>query len=316
VWELAIFRLLAGFGIGGEWILGGVFVAEEWPEDRRKVGAALMHTGYYFGIFIAGLANYVIGAHYGWRAMFAIGGTPALLVAIIRRSVHEPARWEQARGGAKRSFSQPLRELFVPARRRRTILNAIYLFVSMTGLWAGSVYVPSSVTQIAGREGANALRSAQLASWATMLLSLGTILGCLAMPVLAERLGRRTALAVYFGLMFVSIAFGFGYAFYLPEAALRWFFVSLFVLGVGGANFAMYTLWLPEQYPTSCRASAFAFATSIGRFAAAGVTFVVGAAVGHYHTIGTPVAWTSVAFLVGILLAPLGEETRGRSLPA
>jgi MFS family permease len=35
VWELAIFRLLAGIGIGGEWTLGGTFVAEECPEDRR-----------------------------------------------------------------------------------------------------------------------------------------------------------------------------------------------------------------------------------------------------------------------------------------
>ena len=53
--------------------------------------------------------------------------------------------------------------------------------------------------------------------------------------------------------------------------------VALFFLGVGGANFAMYTLWLPEQYSTECRASAFAFATSVGRFAGAGITFLVGA---------------------------------------
>src|SRR2546429_2442925 len=31
-------------------------------------------------------------------------------------------------------------------------------------------------------------------------------------------------------------------------------FRSLFFLGLGGANFAVYTLWLPEQYPTECRA--------------------------------------------------------------
>ena len=35
VWHLAVFRLLAGIGIGGEWAMGGSFVAEEWPEDRR-----------------------------------------------------------------------------------------------------------------------------------------------------------------------------------------------------------------------------------------------------------------------------------------
>jgi nitrate/nitrite transporter NarK len=97
---------------------------------------------------------------------------------------------------------------------------------------------------------------------------------------------------------------------------LRAFLVCLFFLGIGGANFAMYTLWLPEQYPTECRASAFAFTTSVGRFAGAGVTFLVGAGVAHFHTIGVPVALTSVAFLVGLLLLPFGEETRGRPLPA
>ena len=99
--------------------------------------------------------------------------------------------------------------------------------------------------------------------------------------------------------------------FYLPAAtALRWFVVCLFLLGVGGANFAIYTLWLPEQYDTSCRASAFAFATSVGRFAGAGITFLVGAGVSRYQSIGTPVAMTSIAFALGLLLLPFGEETR------
>src|SRR5271169_2670564 len=40
VWQLALFRFLAGAGIGGEWTIGGVFVAEEWPESRRRKGAA------------------------------------------------------------------------------------------------------------------------------------------------------------------------------------------------------------------------------------------------------------------------------------
>ena len=135
------------------------------------------------------------------------------------------------------------------------------------------------------------------------------------MPPLAERIGRRATLGVYFVLMFISIAFGFGYAFYLQRDALPWFLVSLAFLGVGGANFAVYTLWLPEQYPVSCRASAFAFVTSAGRFFAAGVTLLVGAAIAHYKTLGLPVAWTSVAFLLGLLAIPFGEETRGKALP-
>jgi nitrate/nitrite transporter NarK len=88
------------------------------------------------------------------------------------------------------------------------------------------------------------------------------------------------------------------------------------VLGVGGASFAVYTLWLPEQYPTECRASAFALATSVGRFGGAGITFLVGLAAARLHNLGFAVALTSVAFIVGLALLPFGEETRGKPLPA
>ena len=335
VWQLAAFRLLAGVGIGGEWSMGGTFVAEEWPEERRKMGAGLMHTGYYFGIFLAAIANYTIGAHYGWRAMFAVGGIPALLVAFIRYGVNEPKRWQekmreigarvaeeqkQQQTGCLRSQEWNMRHaffaLFSPEYRRRTALNSTYILVSITGLWAGSVYVPAAVTYLAARQGFDPLQGTRLASYGTMLLSVGTIIGCIVLPMLAERFGRRLTLAIYFALMFVFISLGFGYVFYLQEGSLFWFMICLFFLGIGGANFAMYTLWLPEQYPTECRASAFAFSTSVGRFAGAGITFLVGAGVSHFHTIGTPVALTSLAFIFGLLLLPFGKETKGELLPA
>jgi len=314
VWQLALFRLLAGVGIGGEWAMGGTFVAEEWPEDRRQMGAGYLHTGYYFGFFLAAIANYFIGAKYGWRWMFAVGGTPALLVTFIQYGVHESKAWRRKREIARPTMMAAFAKLFSSTYARRTWLNSLYLLVSIVGLWAGSVYVPTSVTQIAVREGYSAADAARLASYGTMVLSVGTILGCLVLPPLAESLGRRLTLGVYFVVMFVSIAVGFGYVFYLPHA-LAPFMVVLFFLGVGGANFAMYTLWLPEQYSTECRASAFAFATSVGRFAGAGITFLVGAGVAYFHTIGTPVALTSIAFLIGLLLLPFGEETHGKPLP-
>jgi MFS family permease len=308
VWQLALFRLLAGIGIGGEWSIGGTFVAEEWPEERRKMGAGLMHTGYYVGFFLAAIANYVVGANYGWRAMFAVGGVPALLIGFIRYGVRESARWEAL---AVRSW--PFFKLFSATYARRTLVNSALVLISIVGLWAGSVYVPASVTQIATREGHTPAEAARLASYGTMILAAGTILGCIALPWLAERFGRRWTLGIYFAVMCASIAIGFGYVFY--QSTLTWFFVILFFLGLGGANFAMYTLWLPEQYTTDCRASAFAFITSVGRFAGAGITFLVGAGVAHFHTIGRPVSLTAIAFLIGISLLPFGLETRGRPLP-
>jgi MFS family permease len=318
VWMLAIFRFLAGVGIGGEWSMGGTFIAEELPEARRKMAAGLMHTGYYVGIFLAAIANYFVGARYGWRAMFLVGGSPALLVGFIRYGVSESKRWENriAEVGRGWTMHNAFGALFSPKYRRRTLVNSIYLLISIIGLWAGSVYVPAAVGQLAIKAGFSEIEGVRFGSYGTMLLATGTIIGCIVLPYLAEKFGRRLTLGIYFALMAAFIWLGFGYVFYLEQHALAAFMICLFFLGVGGANFAMYTLWLPEQYSTECRASAFAFATSIGRFVGAGITFLVGAAVSYYHTIGTPVAVTAVAFVIGLFLLPFGKETKGQGLPA
>jgi MFS family permease len=316
VWELGIFRLLAGFGVGGEFVGAAIFVAEEMPDGRRVAGAGLLNSGYYAGTFIAAALNYLIGAHYGWRAMFAAGGVPALFIAFIRYGVREPERWTRRLenlGGwtARDSFFA----LFSPEYRKRTMLNCLFLLISMIGLWAGSVYAPGAVTQVAMREGRNAADAARIASWATMLLACGTILGCLIMAPIANRLGRRGAVACFYSVMAASIAVGFGYAFYLPHGALSAFIPCLFFVGVGGASFCVYLVWVPEQYRTECRGSALALATSVGRFVAAGATFLVGAGISSYGSIGVPVAMTALAFVLGLLVIPFGLETRGKPLP-
>jgi nitrate/nitrite transporter NarK len=116
--------------------------------------------------------------------------------------------------------------------------------------------------------------------------------------------------------MCASIAFAFGYAFYLPQSALTIFISALFFVGVGGGNFAIYLIWIPEQYRSESRGSAFALATCVGRFVAAATTFVVGAGVSSYGSIGVPVALTAVVFAAGLFVIPFSIETRGQPLPA
>ena len=89
----------------------------------------------------------------------------------------------------------------------------------------------------------------------------------------------------------------------------------LFFLGLFGGNFAIFSLWLPELFGTEVRATAFAFCTSMGRFIGAGVNFALAGAVASTGTLGTPIAWTAVAFWVGLLVIPFARETRGLALP-
>jgi MFS family permease len=318
VWTLAIVRFLAGVGIGGEWSIGASLVSEEWPERRRVSGACFMHTGYYFGFVFAALANYFIGSQYGWRWMFVVGGAPAILVAFFYNRLHEPARWKNRREeGGIIAMNQAFFKLFTSQYRRRTILNSLYLVASIVGLWAGSVYVPTAITYLSERAGLPAARGVQLSSYSTGILGIGTVIGALLTLFLAKRFDRRVVLGIFFSLMLIFLWVAYGYVFYLPaNIAINWFLISTFFLGVGGANFVVYSFWLPEQYSTDCRVSAFAFTTNVGRFAGAFMTFLVGALIRHYGTLGTPVALTSIAFVVGLLLLPFGAETRGKSLPA
>jgi MFS family permease len=316
VWQLGLFRLLAGIGIGGEWALAGTYVAEAWPEDRRKMGAGYLQTGYYAGFFLASALNYTVAARFGWRTMFWCGLTPVVVAVIILLRVKESERWQQkakkkvkAEGGLS-----SLRRIFSPPYTRRTLVNTILLASAICGLWAAAVYAPTAITTLAKREGMLQPQAVRMSSFGMGLLSLGTILGCLVVPPLAERIGRKRTLAIYFLGMAICILLSFGWAFYLPHG-LHPFIAVLFFLGFFGGNFAIFSLWLPEQYGTTVRATAFAFTTSFGRFIAAGVNFAVGALVSRMGTLGKPVAFTAIAFGIGLLVVPFAMETRGQALP-
>jgi len=314
VWMLALFRFLAGIGVGGEWAMAGTYVAEAWPEDRRKMGAGYLQTGYYTGFFLAAALNFTVGAHFGWRAMFLCGLAPVLLSLYIMFKVKEPEKWAKAATTIATKAVSPLAQIFNAQYRRRTIVNAALLTVAIIGLWAGAVYEPSAIITLAKKQGMDAVTAVRTASLGTGLLSIGTILGCLAVPLLAERFGRRKTLGLFFVGMACCIWLSFGWAFYLPNGLVP-FISVLFFLGFFGGNFAVFSLWLPEQYGTAVRATAFAFATSFGRLIGAGVNFLLGTAIHNYGSMGIPVATTAIAFLLGLLIIPFAMETKGLRLP-
>ena len=314
VWQLGLFRLLAGIGIGGEWALAGTYIAESWPEDRRKMGAGYLQTGYYAGFFLASALNYTVAARYGWRAMFWCGLTPVIVAVMVLFQVKESERWQKKAKVKTEGGLSSLRRIFSPPYTQRTLVNTVLLASAICGLWAAAVYAPTAIISLAKREGMLQPQAVRMSSVGMGLLSLGTILGCLAVPPLAERVGRKRTLTFYFLGMAICIVLSFGWAFYLPQG-LHPFIAVLFFLGFFGGNFAIFSLWLPEQYGTTVRATAFAFTTSFGRFIAAGFNFGVGALVSRMGTLGKPVAFTAIAFGIGLLVIPFAAETRGKRLP-
>lgn len=312
VYQLALFRFLAGIGVGGEWALAGTFIAEIWPEDRRARAGGYLQTGYYVGFFIASALNFTIGANYGWRAMFLCGLAPIVIAIAVRLMIKEPEKWTNKEAEAKRG--SPLRQIFSGEFRQRTFVLTTLLTCSIIGLWAGAVYAPAALTQLATKAGYAGKDIPQLISYASMLFSFMTIIGCVTLPFIADAFGRRIATAFFFVGMMISITTAFGFLFYTQDALIP-FIVAMAFVGYFGGNFAVYSIWIPEQYPTTIRASAFAWAISFGRFIGAGVNFLLGWAISQTGTLGTPVACTAIAFAVGIAILPWAMETRGRGLP-
>jgi MFS family permease len=311
---LAIFRVLAGFGVGGEWAVGGALVAEAWPEDKRRWGAGLLHTGWPVGWFLGAAVQFLVMPHFGWRVTLATGAAPALLLVYIYNKVREPERWLEER--RSRSNAPRFSEIFSPALRRSSLVTAALMTVCIIGLWAGLMWAPAAVLLLAQRAGYDATWAARISALAVMGFNLMTIAGCLAVPWLAEKWGRKKLLAAYFVIGGLTVAVGFGVFFHAAPVAALWLFIAtLPLMGIGtNSDFAVFTLWLPELYPTRLRATGFAFGTSAGRFLGALGPFVVGNLIAHYNNLGTGVATTAWVFLIGLLLIPFAKETKGLEL--
>jgi Major Facilitator Superfamily len=72
-------------------------IAEEFPASVRSLGQGLLGT---FGALGAGLAALLFPIFQetaiGWRGLYFVGIAPLLLVAYLRRSLPETARWQEA----------------------------------------------------------------------------------------------------------------------------------------------------------------------------------------------------------------------------
>jgi len=312
IWQLAVFRLLAGLGVGGNWAISGTYVAEMLPEDRRKFAGGVLNAGFYVGFFIASALNLTIGARFGWRPMFFCGFVPVAIALFSLYILKEPERWTRQAENARRL--NQLAAIFRSPYLKRTLVMTGLLSASIIGLWAGSVYAPTAIRILSTNAGMNAVEATRMASYGAALFSVATIVGNLILPFFAERIGRRKTQALYFSGMLFGIPLAFGWAFYLPNGLVP-FLVILVLLGLAGGNFAMYNIWLPELYETKVRATAFAFAISFGRFVAAGVNFLLGALIRDMGTLGIPIALTAIAMAIGLLLIPLAIETKGQKLP-
>jgi MFS family permease len=301
--ELAVYRFLTGLGIGGEWATGAALIAESWPEKSRAKAAGIMQASGGIGFFLAS-ALYLLLGPYGWRWVFAAGVFPAIVAFYIRKSLREPERWVKASRIRTR-----LPDLFTASVRRDVLIGTGLVVVATFGYQGAIQWVPSWINAMLSAEGIK--DASRQVSLITAVLNGGGIAGCLCFPLVADRLGRKAALAFYFlgGLLSVPTTF------LIAKEFIQALILSPIVGFFGAGIFTGFAVYLPELFPTAIRATAQGFCYNFARFFSAVAPFLTGALVSARGDFSSAITIVGTIYLAGIVVLIFARETRGRTLP-
>jgi MFS family permease len=326
--SFAVLRFLVGIAIGSEWATGTSITAELWPDHARGKGAGLMQCGLGIGFFIASLvwllvAPLGVGA---WRYMYLIGVLPAFATLWIRRGIPESALWQGTNERRRTALDLKRRgailddqdaalarftlvDLFAdPFIRRRTLIALTMSLTTTLAWWGISSWVPPYIGATAAKAG---LSASQWASFAGMAYNVGAIAGYVGLGFLADAVGRKPIVMLFYAMAFVLTPVLFlwtkGLSALLMVAAANGFF-SL-------GQYTWMSTWLPELYPTRLRATAVAFVFNAPRFVAFIGPLIAGTLIVNLGGYGVAATIVGFIYILGFAVTPLLPETRGKALP-
>lgn len=299
--QLAIFRLLLGIGMGGEWASGAALVAETWPGEHRGKAFGLMQSSWAIGYALAALVTAVVLPRYGWRAVFFAGVLPALFTLWVRRNVEEPALWRETKGPVP-----PLSVIFRPPLGRLTLALTLMNACTMFGWWGLNLWVPGYLS-LPPEQGGIGLTPGTMAMF-VVAMQVGMWFGYVTFGFIGDRVGRKRA---YVGYVLLAAALLPLYGATRDPRLLL--IMGPFVAFFGTGYFAGFGAITAEIYPTAVRATAQGFTYNIGRVASAVAPYVVGSLAGT-QGFGAAFAVAGSAFLLAAVIWIWIPETRGRAL--
>jgi MFS family permease len=302
--QFVIFRIVLGFGMGGEWASGAALVSETWPSEHRGKALGLMQSGWAIGYAAAALVNGFVQPAFGWRAVFFVGILPAFFTFWVRRYVKEPPIWQAATRtpGVGSSLAAIFRGALGPLTAALTIMNACTLFA----WWGFNLWLPSYLRQ-PNSQGGVGLSPLAMSNFVAFM-QVGMWFGYVTFGFVSDAIGRKrtyvTYLLVAAVLLFVYVS--------IPNPTL------LFVLGPFVAFFATgffsgFGAVTAEIYPTAIRATAQGFTYNIGRIVSAAAPFTVGT-LAQTQGFGSALTVSSAAFVAAAIVWFWIPETKGRIL--
>ncbi len=315
--ELAFCRFLVGCGIGGEIGIGGVILSETWRGKSRLHAMGVMVSAFGWGYLATSLLNLCFGS-LGWRILFLVGVTPALLTFYVRaklKDTEEFAFIAEARKRARlklpelRTYQEKelLRNsftaLFASGTRHKTFTVVAMAASCIMGYWAVLAWIPAWITQITGTE-AITERSITTIVMNIGLVTCGTFGG-----KLVHLWGRKRCFFIGSVASYAACVAMFTTVKSFGAPLLIWAFV---IGAVTILPFVVLFVYVPELFPTRMRSTAFGFSYNSGRvfaaLAAIGGGQLIALFGGSYSTAAASVA---AVYLIGAVATFFMPKTDG-----
>lgn len=314
-WELGIYRVLTGVGVGGILACTAVIASEYANTQRRGIAISIFTAGYGVGATLGGMGAAQLIPTFGWRSVFLVGAictvvVLALVIILLPESVDYLATGRHPRSAQIAAavahklgiHGKPdLPAVTEPHLRRHEggVLSTRYRsqslllwacwFVVMFGFyfantWTPALLVESGMTQQQGILGG-------------IMLTVGGTFGALLYGALTARWSPRSVLMVFVILQSATLVL-FITTTSVPSVA----FAAGVVVGmlVNGCIAGMYTL-SPMAYEPALRATGVGWGIGVGRVGAILAPLTVGALLDR----GWSPALLYVAVAAVVLLAAL-----------
>jgi len=308
---LLVLRALFGLAMGGEWGVGAALAFETLPKEGRGSFSGILQEGYAMGSILASAAFALLFHWIGWRGLFILGSTPALLVFYLQARVAESPVWldgtrKRLARSAVDARSAQAGELARLLAFLPTFLFLVLLMTAFMSFSHGTQDVYPTFLSVQAR------LTPQTVGLIGVLYGFGSIGGGIVFGALSERWGRKRAIVA---AALLSI----------PVIPLYAYGHSAVVLGVGAVlmQFMVQGAWgvvpayLTELSPAPVRATAPGLAYQLGGLVTSWNGKAQALAAEHWGDYRAVLAVTVVVVaLLLSLLASLGREAKGREMTA
>ena len=288
-----ILRALFGIGMGGEWGVGASLAMEKAPARWRGLLSGVLQEGYAVGYLLAACCSFFILPHWGWRAMFFIGGLPALLALFVRSKVKESAIWEKSRP----ENWETVQSRIIPHWKLFLYLTLLMMMMNFISHGTQDMYP----TFLKEQRGFSDQRTAVTA----IIYNLGALSGGIFFGAFSDRMGRRRSMIIALVMAVLLIPlWAFGPS--GPLLVLGAFLMQFMVQGAWG----VVPAHISELSPDSVRGFLPGFAYQCGVLLAGSVAWME-SVFAKSLTYSTAMAMTALTvFVLGIVVIAAGKEKR------